>query len=207
LQPLKNANTFWLLALAFLLVALPFAFALPAAQPTLWANSHHNPTLDFFFKWITKIAEWPVVAVAVILAFTEHWKTGVWVGLCYAVEALSVAAVKVWLKAPRPRIETGISALHEVQGEAIHAYNSFPSGHTAAAFMGFGFISLMTKNRYLQGLCALGAALVAYSRMYLGQHYLRDVIAGEIIALVILLLYQQISKSPLFHFQFSRNEG
>lgn len=168
---------------------LPVASFVPALEPTLWANAHHNAQLDTFFRYYTQVAEWPVVVVALLMAFVRHWKTGVWVSICYGIEALTVNALKLFFNQPRPRLEAGIDNLHQIAGETIHSYHSFPSGHTAAAFIGFGFISYMYPNRYFQMICIFMAALVAYSRLYLGQHYLRDTLAGGFIALFILLFY------------------
>jgi membrane-associated phospholipid phosphatase len=47
----------------------------------------------------------------------------------------------------------------------------------------------MHPSKWIQVFAALGAILVGYSRMYLGQHYLRDVLGGEAIALLLLALY------------------
>jgi membrane-associated phospholipid phosphatase len=191
--------------MAFLFVGCVLALVLEPAQATFWANRNHNTTLDFIFKWLTRIAEWPVVVFAILLAFFNHWRTGIWVGLLYGIEALTVATIKVYLNAPRPRMEIGMPGLHEVDGEAIRSYFSFPSGHTAAAFMGFGFIALLSANRRIQVLCATMAALIAYSRLYLGQHYLRDLIAGETIALLILLAFAW-THPKIMHWQWRQHE-
>jgi undecaprenyl-diphosphatase len=66
---------------------------------------------------------------------------------------------------------------------------SFPSGHTAAAFSCAFTLSNVTSGITVPifGL----AALIAYSRIYLGTHYPSDVIAGSIIgtglAFILLL--------------------
>jgi undecaprenyl-diphosphatase len=65
---------------------------------------------------------------------------------------------------------------------------SFPSGHTAAATVFYGLLAcwLFTRVRGwpMRALVVLGAAamigLVALSRMYLGVHYLSDVLAAAL---------------------------
>jgi undecaprenyl-diphosphatase len=63
---------------------------------------------------------------------------------------------------------------------------SFPSGHTAAATVFYGLLACYlvrrARSRTTQALVVAGAcamvALVALSRMYLGAHYLSDVLAA-----------------------------
>lgn len=63
---------------------------------------------------------------------------------------------------------------------------SFPSGHTAGATAFYGvlaaFLVARTRDHAARGAIAFGAtlavALVAFSRMYLGVHYLSDVVAA-----------------------------
>ena len=83
-------------------------------------------------------------------------------------------------------------------GEAHYAYfidgfthvgnASFPSGHTATAFGTALLLSVFTKNKKYSLLYLFAALLVAYSRIYLGQHFLQDVLAGALIGVPVALI-------------------
>jgi len=75
--------------------------------------------------------------------------------------------------------------LHLVEGVKMHAWNSFPSGHTITAFAIFMILVLIVKNNYLKFLFVLIAILAGYSRVYLSQHFLGDVLSGAIIGCLI----------------------
>lgn len=186
---MNRAPLFWLIAASFLLLGSLFLLLYPAETATVFANQHHHPALDIFFRYYTQVAEWPVIVLALLLALLKHPITGFWVGITYGIEALMVNGLKQLFQEPRPRVQLGIHNMHQVDGVAILSGLSFPSGHTAAAFIGFGLISFMHPSKWIQVACAFGAILVGYSRMYLGQHYLRDVLGGEAIALLLLALY------------------
>ena len=54
----------------------------------------------------------------------------------------------------------------------------FPSGHTQGAVLLWGAIALHSDARAVKALCAAMIILIPYSRLYLGVHYLGDVIGG-----------------------------
>lgn len=60
---------------------------------------------------------------------------------------------------------------------------SFPSGHTTASFAAAGIIANMMPARYGKSAYLL-AILIAFSRLYLGVHYLSDVLVGMIVGLL-----------------------
>ncbi len=59
---------------------------------------------------------------------------------------------------------------------------SFPSGHAAASFA--FFIALMIAGHPLAPLIGSWAVLVSFSRIYLGVHYLSDVVGGIFVGLL-----------------------
>lgn len=56
-------------------------------------------------------------------------------------------------------------------------HNSFPSGHTATAFMGAELVRIEYGNAYGAGAYAIATA-VGFMRMYNGRHWLSDIVAG-----------------------------
>lgn len=86
---------------------------------------------------------------------------------------------------------------------------SFPSGHSMASMAFYGFLIYLVWHkveikwqRYL--LCALLGGLIVLimvSRIFLGVHYASDVLAGALVALVILILFTSMTKKyTLFDF-------
>lgn len=115
-----------------------------------------------------------IVAVALWFALTRRFRT-----LAYWVAAAGFAQLLVWaLKDAlgRARPETAYARVDEF---------SLPSGHAAMSMVVFGFLAFLLghgKSASRQTTFALAAAfiavLVAFSRLYLGVHWLSDVIAS-----------------------------
>jgi undecaprenyl-diphosphatase len=72
---------------------------------------------------------------------------------------------------------------------------SFPSGHATIAVTFYGYLAYIliksTRGKYAR-LIVTGAILVmfliGFSRLYLGVHYLSDVLAGYLVGLLVLII-------------------
>ena len=91
--------------------------------------------------------------------------------------------------------------LHLVEGVKTHSLQSFPSGHTATAFSIFLTLALITRNKALKLFFFAIALLIAYSRVYLSQHFFMDIAAGTVIGVGFIVLsfyfFERINKKWL----------
>ena len=105
------------------------------------------------------------------------------------VATLITTPIKHIIRAPRPSVilsEFGIN-FPVVEGVDLHSTLSFPSGHTSAAFAFCFAVALFCTRWWQKMLCLVVAIFCGYSRIYLSQHFLEDVLAGSVVGVVSIL--------------------
>jgi membrane protein DedA with SNARE-associated domain/membrane-associated phospholipid phosphatase len=147
-----------------------------------YLHAHATPPLTTFFLLVTALGSIEAivllgVVVAALLAWGQRWTLlGTWLA------AGAGSAVLDWLlkglfERPRPYFA------HPLLVETSY---SFPSGHAMESFVVYGMLAYFTvlalRSWKARVAVVFGAALlvmlIGFSRMYLGVHYLSDVIAG-----------------------------
>jgi len=73
----------------------------------------------------------------------------------------------------------------------------FPSGHVSLTTALWGGIVIIFNSKITKMLTPLVIVIVAFSRMYLGRHFLGDVLGGAAIGLIFLVIFARFLKSPL----------
>ncbi len=81
-------------------------------------------------------------------------------------------------------------------------YGSFPSVHAMSSFAPIPIFHKTFKNYFITATLFLFGILVSYSRIYIGVHYLKDVLAGSILGLGISSIILLVAKKLKFN-----NEG
>ncbi|WP_051617625.1 phosphatase PAP2 family protein [Prevotella sp. HUN102] len=173
----------------------------PKGELHLLLNSYHAPFGDCLFMYFTQLAEWPLYIIAALPLFFR--KAG-WTYLYLASEltcALIICLVKRCFDAPRPIIFFEHSGVKPplVEGVSMCCRHSFPSGHTSTFFV-FATLSALLLAYYSRQessvrkrtCCTLLIILLfsfsvigGYSRIYLSQHFLSDVLGGSIIGFIV----------------------
>ena len=191
-----------------LLVALGLALAyIPKGDLHLLLCERHTPARDIFYRYYTHVGEWFPYVLCVALLLFGRIGDGVFASAAMILSALSTQLFKHIINAPRPVIWFSQNypdiQLPLVEGVKMNHWYSFPSGHTTS-FFALAFVASIIATKklsninyplsfLLQILLFLFAALGAYSRIYLSQHFAMDVLGGIVVGTLITILCYAVS--------------
>jgi undecaprenyl-diphosphatase len=174
----------------------------------LFLSIHHfrNVVLDFIMPWITNRWVWiPLYALLLLLVYKSYGKKLVWIVPAIVVLIIisdqGANLMKNGFKRPRPCHQVAISE-QVVTPLGCGGPYGFVSGHASNSMALATFLFLLTfthgglrAQRKWWILLFLWAAIVAWSRIYVGVHYPFDVLLGATFgALCGLLMYLLIRK-------------
>lgn len=202
LSLLKKNAAFFIPYLIFLFAGGIVLFLWSKIAIHLYINSYHNPVADFIFRtWTNFGLGIMIVPVALILAFIRFRYMLISV-MGFLLTVIINDSLKSIFHASRPMAV--FNQLHQsiylVPNVEMYSANSFPSGHSATGFCMFCLLALYTKNNFLKTIYFIIALLIAYSRMYLSEHFLRDVYVGSIIGVTCALVtYNWCMNARIFY--------
>jgi len=197
-------KTFMVYCIAYLVLltfVLGLLYAYPKPELHLLLNAHHTRLQDSFFKYYSMMAEGPLYALALIPLFLRAFRLTIFFALSEALGGGLLQILKHTICMPRPASvfeNMPDTTLPLVEGISLHHGNSFPSGHASTFFVFFTCCALLlvyyrrskpVRNKQRVHmlveagliLCLVMAALGAYSRVYLSQHFLSDICMGSVI--------------------------
>lgn len=145
----------------------------------LWIHAHlRTPVTDPIVSFFTQLGNAGllfIVLTALLLVFPKTRRLGLAAGCALLLSLLFTnlllkhifGRVRPWVDFPAL-----IPLVHE--GDP----NSFPSGHSSAAFAFAGAVFWSGPPRWMKVAAPILALLMALSRLYVGVHYPTDVAAG-----------------------------
>ncbi|HEU4717769.1 MAG TPA: phosphatase PAP2 family protein [Bacteroidia bacterium] len=175
---------------AFLLAAGTVLSLYSRREIHLFVNRHYSAAGDLLMPMFTWLGDGYSITVLVLLLFALNRRFAFFTGIA----CLGASGVTQLLKHtlfygdPRPMLVFKPGELRLVPGIENDFFNTFPSGHSTVAFAFFFSLSLAFRNKWLKLLMFLFAATIAYSRIYLSQHFLGDVFAGSLIGTSVSFL-------------------
>lgn len=174
--------------IVFEVAAIIIIFSNNRFELHLLLNSLHNPTLDKLFIIITELGSGLAVLLVFLTLLFFNIKNALFVGLSGMFSGLTTQFFKrvIFNDYMRPAafIEK-MPNLQFVDGVDLHHAFSFPSGHTTSAFALLFSISVLSKNKIVKIICFATAVLIAYSRIYISQHFINDIVAGSFVGVII----------------------
>ena len=180
---LRQHNIYFAGLLSVLLFSTFFLLLNGKAAAFISLNSYHPFLLNVFFINYTFMGDgiFALCLTAVLFFYYKRRQQGLAVLYSFLISGLIVQLIKNLVDSPRPRLffEAG-QYLHFIDGISLANNSSFPSGHTATAFAIATVMVLLMKDKSWQLLILIAAVLVGYSRIYLAQHFLLDVIIGAV---------------------------
>lgn len=160
-----------------------------------WINHHRIKGWDPFFIFVTNTASLTAVLIILIALLYSYLKKngalkikGWQMLLALGINSVIVTIMKRIVNRERPFISDKLIEKLSTGGSP-----SFPSGHTADAFVVAVSVSLLfRKQKWFLVSVWLWAVLVGYSRLALGVHYPSDVLGSVIISSMIALIINRI---------------
>ncbi len=181
---LRNCKWYFISLNGILLAGVLLLLMYGKSVSFITLNAYHPFLLNVFFINFTFIGDgiFALCLIALYLFYFKRKKEGVAYLYAFLFSGIVVQIIKNLVDAPRPRLffEAG-QYLHFIDGVSLANHSSFPSGHTATVFAIATVFVLFHQGIYTQLLVLLTAILVGYSRIYLAQHFLLDVMIGAVI--------------------------
>jgi membrane-associated phospholipid phosphatase len=205
IKPLFKENILFFTGYLLLLIfALFVLFANSKAAGFVLLNPYHTPFLDFAFQGITLLGDGLFsIAFCVVLLLVRKRYVSLLVFISYASSGIAAQVLKYFISEPRPAIFLEHSNYpYFIENVTLHNYHSFPSGHTATIFALISIVAFVSQNKLSAVPLLIIGALVGYSRMYLGQHFMVDVTIGSLTG----ILFALISWILLYPFYQKRNK-
>jgi membrane-associated phospholipid phosphatase len=187
----QRALFYWTLGIVIAAIVVAIAFYCDASVVAFMAT-HQTPGMRNFMQNVSRFGDWPehfLVGLA-LFGFARWRGNKKWARIflsmliALAIAGLVGRAIKVTTGRARPSVR----AEHMWNGLQVTGskYHSFPSGHVDAS-VGFFAVLLLARRRI--GLACLPIPiLIGFSRLYLGAHYLSDVVCAAVLGIVAAVL-------------------
>jgi membrane-associated phospholipid phosphatase len=193
----RNAVLF---SIGLALVIAVFLLVYGKDNSFLIINKYNSPQFDYVFEFWTYLGDgiiWVPLFAYVLLYKRDHF-VSVLTALIICTLLTQVLKRAVFWNDFRP-IVVLTDKVRVIPGYYMNRAHSFPSGHTSTAFTLALLLASIVKRNIWVYIFPLVAFFVGYSRVYLAQHFVTDVLAGIFVGIVSaylsLLIHEQFKKS------------
>lgn len=189
IQHLMNSSLTWSITSVTITCLCIICYSVADIPAALWFHSLEKNWLYEIFGKITLFGDSLSYLVGGLLLFILFRNknlyraySGLYLFITVAVSGLTADLVKFITGRARPTLYFseylfGFGFFH-----TEHSWTSFPSGHSATALSVATLFALLYPR--WRRVSYFAGSLVAFSRIFLAQHYISDVIAGSFLGIV-----------------------
>ncbi len=156
-------------------------------------NGSDSPTMDHFMwlysgKW-TWLLFYLCIFVVVIYKYKNNWKEYVFLFLMIAIlitlcDQIASGIFKPFFERLRPTYHPDFKDQVEIVSGYRGGRYGFISSHATNVFGFATFTALLFRHRIYTVVLFIHALITIYSRVYLGVHFISDVLAGALVGVI-----------------------
>jgi undecaprenyl-diphosphatase len=158
----------------------------------LFLNGWNSPFFDSVMLTLTETFVWtPLYATLIYLVIKIYGKSSIWILLGVALtillcDRITSGFMKPFFARLRPSHEPSLEGLLHLVNDYRGGLYGFASSHAADTFGVAMFVWLSLKKYYRWiWVVFVWAALMTYTRIYLGVHYPSDILVGALIGMTL----------------------
>ncbi|HYY35454.1 MAG TPA: phosphatase PAP2 family protein [Candidatus Binatia bacterium] len=184
---MKRAAVFyWLIGIVIAAITIAAAFYFDDTVRDFIAQ-HQSRAVRNFMRNVSLLGDWPSHVVLGLLLWGIAWRrhSKKWMRIFLSMLlAMAIAGVTgTVIKRTVPRARPSVKSELRWGGPRFSTkYHAFPSGHVVASTAFFGV--LVFARRRVGLACLAIPILIGFSRMYLGAHYLSDVVSAAVLGIL-----------------------
>src|SRR5207248_2704910 len=189
-----RSASYWLIGTVIVLIILIAAFYFDNAVHH-YMTAHQTRGLRHFMHSVSRFGDWPEhFALGLLLTGIAWWRgsqkwTRVFLSMLIALAIAGVAGRGIKIATGRARPSVKIEQVLN-RSRFSSKFHAFPSGHVAASTAFFAV--LLFANWRIGLVCLLVPLLIGFSRIYIGVHYLSDVVFAAILGILCALLMARL---------------
>jgi undecaprenyl-diphosphatase len=190
----RDALFYWLIGIVIAAVAIAASFYFDNTVRDFMAQ-HQSRAMRNFMRYVSLFGDWPghtalgliLLAIAWIRDSKKWMRIFLSMLIAMSIAGMAGQVIKRTIPRPRPSVHSEFRWGGPRFGSKYHA---FPSGHVAASTAFFS--ALFFARRRIGLACLPIPILIAISRMYLGAHYLSDVVCAALLGILCALLVAHV---------------
>ena len=193
----RSTALYWLIGIGIAAIAIAVSFHFDDTVRAFMMQHQNRATHDFM-RYVSLFGDWPSHAAAglILLGLAWYRRSKEWtrIFLAMLLAMLLTGVVGTVIKRSVPRARPSVQTEARWGGPRFSSkYHSFPSGHTGASTAFFAV--LLIARRRIGLACLPIPILIGFSRMYIGAHYLSDVVCAAVLGAVCALIVSGV----IFH--------